>query len=150
MGILTPCLTVAFSLFCVTTRGLESSLPTPLDSAADIKKSTAKFGERCTKPSPLVGTPAPRFTASGRLVIAGEAGVILVEVIVGLLMVTPVVPAPEVVEVVLEPGLGAGGNPVVVNGLFPAVGAPVKIDRPPVVVPPKPSCVPMSCANDRV
>ena len=46
IGILTPCFTVAFSLFWVTMRGLESSLPTPLDSAAVIKKSTAKFGER--------------------------------------------------------------------------------------------------------
>ena len=36
-------------------RGLESSLPTPLASAAVMKKSMAKFGERCEKPKPLVG-----------------------------------------------------------------------------------------------
>src|SRR5438477_8820984 len=98
------------------------------------------------KPNPLVGTPAPRLTDSGRLVTAGAAGVVVVPVIVGLLMVVPL----PVFDVVLDVGDGAGGSPVVVNGLAPAVGAPVNIDRPPVVVPPKPSCVPISCANARV
>src|ERR1700720_1005495 len=74
IGILTPCFTVAFSLFCVTMRGLESSLPTPLDSAAVMKKSTAKLGDREMKPNPLVGTPAPRFTESGKFVTAGGGG----------------------------------------------------------------------------
>src|SRR6266481_1733501 len=46
MGIFCPCLMIAFSLFWVTTRGLESSFPTPFDSAAVMKKSTAKLGER--------------------------------------------------------------------------------------------------------
>ena len=36
---------MAFSLFCVTIRGLERSLPTPLDSAAVIKKSRAKLAD---------------------------------------------------------------------------------------------------------
>src|SRR5256885_2723603 len=65
IGILVPCFTTAFSLFCVTTRGFERSLPTPRDSAAVMKKSTAKFGERWPKKRPLVGTPAPRLTARG-------------------------------------------------------------------------------------
>src|ERR1700731_2634397 len=56
----------AFSLFCVTTRGLERSFPTPFDSAALMKKSTAKFGERWKMPRPLVGVPAPRSTLKGR------------------------------------------------------------------------------------
>ena len=62
---MTPCLTVAFSLFWVTMRGFESNLPTPLDSAAVMKKSTAKFGERWEKPKPLVGAAAPRLTLRG-------------------------------------------------------------------------------------
>src|SRR5271155_2874544 len=66
MGILTPCFTVAFSLFWVTMRGFESSLPTPLASDAVMKKSSAKFGERVEKPKPLVGTPAPRLTLRGK------------------------------------------------------------------------------------
>src|SRR5271169_6591537 len=65
MGNLTPCLMTAFSLFCVTMRGLESNLPTPFASAAVIKKSMAKFGDLCSKPKPLVGTPAPKLVASG-------------------------------------------------------------------------------------
>src|SRR6202040_982895 len=69
IGIFTPCLTVAFSLFCVTMRGLESSLPTPFDSAAVMKKSTAKFGERCEKPKPDVGAPAAKFVCSGKPVV---------------------------------------------------------------------------------
>src|SRR2546423_8456649 len=98
------------------------------------------------KPNPLVGTPAPKLTASGRLVTAGDAGVIVVAVIVGLLIVVPL----PVFDVVLDAGEDAGGSPTVVKGLAPVVGAPVKIERPPVVVPPKPSCVPISCAKARV
>ena len=45
IGIFVPCFTVAFSLFWVMTLGFESSLPTPLDSAALIMKSRAKLGE---------------------------------------------------------------------------------------------------------
>src|SRR2546421_4493712 len=74
IGIFVPCFTTAFSLFCVTTRGFERSLPTPRDSAAVMKKSTAKFGERWPKKRPLVGTPAPRLTARGKFVIAGDVG----------------------------------------------------------------------------
>jgi len=51
-------------------RGFESNLPTPFDSAAVMKKSSAKFGERVEKPKPLVGTPAPRLTFSGMPVVA--------------------------------------------------------------------------------
>src|SRR5271169_4942793 len=58
IGTFVPCFTVAFSLFWVTILGLESNLPTPLASAALMKKSMAKFGERCEKPKPLVGVPA--------------------------------------------------------------------------------------------
>src|SRR5277367_3530515 len=65
IGILVPCLTVAFSLFCVTTRGLESNFPTPLASDAVMKKSSAKFGERNEYPKPLVGVPADRLVLSG-------------------------------------------------------------------------------------
>src|SRR3989475_12725068 len=69
MGILVPCLTVALSLFCVMTLGFERSLPTPLASAAVMKKSTAKLGERWPRNSPLVGAPAARLGVSGRLVV---------------------------------------------------------------------------------
>src|SRR6266550_4964379 len=69
MGIFVPCLIVAFSLFCVTTRGLERSLPTPFDSAAVMKKSIAKLGERCENPKPEVGEPAEKFVLSGRPVV---------------------------------------------------------------------------------
>jgi len=48
----------SFFVVCVTMRGLESSLPTPFASAAVMKKSIAKFGERCEKPKPDVGEPA--------------------------------------------------------------------------------------------
>src|ERR1700726_4313533 len=65
MGNLTPCLMMAFSLFCVTMRGLESNLPTPLDSAAVIKKSSAKLADRKEYPMPDVGTPAPKLVTSG-------------------------------------------------------------------------------------
>ncbi len=37
IGILVPCFTVALALFWATSCGLESSLPTPLDSAAVIR-----------------------------------------------------------------------------------------------------------------
>src|SRR5713101_3764199 len=67
IGILVPCFTVAFSLFCVMTLGFESNLPTPLASAAVMKKSTAKFGERCPRNSPLVGATAERKVFNGRL-----------------------------------------------------------------------------------
>src|SRR5260370_28939538 len=60
---------VAFSLFCVVSLGFERSLPTPLASAALIKKSTAKFGERCPRNSPLVGALAPRLVFNGRLLV---------------------------------------------------------------------------------
>src|SRR6266404_9848888 len=56
---------IAFSLFWVTTRGFESSFPTPLASAAVIKRSTAKFGDRCPRKSPLVAALAPKFTLEG-------------------------------------------------------------------------------------
>src|SRR5260370_19482303 len=60
---------VAFSLFCVVSLGFERSLPTPLASAAEMKKSTAKFGERCPRNSPLVGAPAARLVFNGRLLV---------------------------------------------------------------------------------
>src|ERR1700687_4370668 len=71
-GILEPCLTVAFSLFCVITLGLESSLPTPLASAAEMMKSRAKFGELCAKEKPLVGARAPNAETSGMAVLPEE------------------------------------------------------------------------------
>src|SRR6202162_2760201 len=73
-----PYLTVAFSLFWVITFGFESSLPTPLDSAALMMKSSAKFGELCAKEKPLVGVVAPRLVTSGIAVLpeatSGGAG----------------------------------------------------------------------------
>src|SRR5689334_7020484 len=66
IGILLPCFSTAYSLLVVTRRGFERSLPTPRDSDAVMNKSTAKFAERCEKPSLLVGTPAPRLTPSGK------------------------------------------------------------------------------------
>src|SRR5260370_7621979 len=72
MGILVPCLTIAFSLFCVMTLGFERSFPTPLASDAVMKKSTAKFGERCPRNNPLVGAVAPRLVFNGRLLGLAE------------------------------------------------------------------------------
>src|SRR5262252_7588953 len=75
-------------------------------------------------PRPLVGAPAPKATESGRF----------------KLLPPPVPPVPIP---------GGCGKFDVVKGLLPTTGVPVKIERPPVVVPSKPSCVPMSCANER-
>ena len=47
------------------TLGFERSLPTPLASAAVIKKSPAKFVERCASSKPLVGAPAARLLTKG-------------------------------------------------------------------------------------
>src|SRR5712691_5121424 len=110
MGIFTPCLTVAFSLFCVMTLGFESSLPIPFDSAAEMKKSTAKLGDRWPKNTPLVGATAPRFTLNGR---------------------PPVVLDPAEIS-------GGAGNAVPdVTGLVPTVGLPPKTERPLVIDPAK-------------
>src|SRR5260370_30398269 len=51
------------------TFGFDSNLPTPLASAAVMKKSTAKLGERCPRKSPLVGAVAPRLVFNGRLLV---------------------------------------------------------------------------------
>src|SRR6266436_115197 len=95
------------------TFGLESSLPTPLASAAVIKKSTAKLGDRCASSRPLVGTPAPKLVTKG---ITG--GVVLA-------MVT-----------------GAGGL-VPPKVLWPTVESPPIISRPFSAVPANASCVPI-------
>src|SRR6266849_3632965 len=85
IGIFVPCLTVAFSLFCVTTRGLESSLPTPFASAAVMKKSIAKFGERWPKNAPLVGAPAPKLVFKGNAaVLPVVSGTGMGDVVTGL------------------------------------------------------------------
>src|SRR5712692_5657891 len=107
---------VAFSLFCVMTLGFERSLPTPLASDAVMKKSTAKFGERCPRNNPLVGTPAPRLVFNGKLLV--------------------------------DPEVRNGGG-VLVTVLVPTVESPPITDRPFVVRPAKPNCVPISKAKDR-
>src|SRR5207245_5228217 len=63
IGILVPCLIWAFSLFWVMTLGLESNLPTPLDSAAVMIKSMAKFDDlwENRKQLPPVPGPAGKF-----------------------------------------------------------------------------------------
>src|SRR5262249_57684630 len=106
------------------TSGLESSLPTPLASDAVIKKSTAKFGDRCPKNRPLVGTPAPRLTAKGSPAL-----------------VDPLPPDPMTG--------GCGKADPVVTLLVPTVESPATAVRPCVVVPAKPHCVPISCAKQR-
>src|SRR5580700_10610263 len=109
MGILVPCLTVAFSLFCVMTLGFESNLPTPLASAMVMKKSTAKFGDRCEKLMPDVGAFAGKFVFRG----------------VPAVMPFPLaVPLPQIT--------GDGTSPPVMP-LQPTAGLPLKSDRPPVV-----------------
>src|SRR5215470_17369526 len=98
-------------------RGLDSSLPTPLASAAVMKKSTAKFGERCEKPKPLVGDPAEKLVFKGRPVVT---------------------PLPDVEPAPID--IGAGGIPApVVTPLPPTRGSPENNDRPLVVVPAKPN-----------
>src|SRR5437899_4691243 len=127
MGIFVPCLIVAFSLFCVTTRGLERSLPTPFDSAAVMKKSIAKLGERCENPNPEVGVPAEKFVLSGRPVE---------------------IPFPDVTPDATLTGFGGTPAPGV-TPLPPTAGTPEKSERPPVVEPAKPSSVRMVGASER-
>src|ERR1700675_4704428 len=98
------------------TLGFESNLPTPLDSAAVIKKSMAKLGERCPKKTPLVGAPAPKLTFNGRDVLLPEVKI---------------------------------GGVEFETLLVPTVESPPNTDRPPVVVPANPSCVPRSRAKER-
>src|SRR5258708_22623662 len=117
---------VAFWLFWVTIRGLESSLRTPLDSAAVMKKSSEKFAERCETPKPDVGEPALKDVCRGRP------------------LVTPLPEAPPPLGKVT----GFAGIPFPgVTPLPPTAGEPVKIDRPLLTVPAKPSSVPISCPN---
>src|SRR5579871_5116408 len=92
-----------------------------------MNRSTAKFGERCPKYTPLVGTPAPRFTLNGKLGVDDPP-----DVLVGVAI------------------SGGCGKPVpVVIGLTPTSGEPPNTVRPLVVVPAKPHCTPMSCENER-
>src|SRR5947209_6409965 len=106
------------------TLGFESSLPMPFASAAEMKKSTAKLGDRWPKNTPLVGATAPRFTLNGR---------------------PPAVPAPPA-----EISGGAGNPGPDVTGLVPTVGLPPKTERPLVTDPAKAKCVPMSRAKEQV
>src|SRR6266576_4133565 len=98
------------------TLGFESSLPTPLASAAVMKRSTAKLGERCPRNSPLVGATAPRLVFSGRLLV---------------------------------PAAVTKGGGVVEPLLTPTAESPLNHDRPLVVCPAKPNCVPISNAKER-
>src|ERR1700679_3609779 len=64
-GILVPCLTIAFWLFCVITFGFEISLPTPRSSAAVLSASIANWLFWKADAKPLGGGAAPRFVNSG-------------------------------------------------------------------------------------
>src|SRR5258707_13759489 len=83
------------------TLGFERSLPTPLASAAVMKKSTAKLGERWPRNTPLVGAPAPRLVFSGRLLpdptAVRKGGVALVTVLVPTTVSPPMMDRPLVV-----------------------------------------------------
>src|SRR5689334_16488988 len=92
-----------------------------------MKKSTAKFGERCEKPNPEVGEPAAKFVARGN---------------------PEVIPLPEVCPPPMVTG-GCGKPAPVLTPLPPTAGEPEYKERPPVVVPANPSSVPISCANER-
>src|SRR5258708_278155 len=81
-----------------------------------MKKSTAKFGERGPRNSPLVGATAERKVFNGRLL--------------------------------LLPDVKNGGG-VVVTVLVPTAESPPMTDRPFVVLPAKPNCVPISKAKER-
>src|SRR2546427_12358936 len=85
------------------TLGFESSLPIPFDSAAEMKKSTAKLGDRWPKNTPLVGATAPRFVLNGRP------------------------PAEEVPPAEISGGAGKPGPAG--TGVFPTVGVPPKTKR---------------------
>src|SRR6267378_7699859 len=98
------------------TLGFERSLPTPLASAAVMKKSTAKLGERWPRNSPLVGATAPRLVFNGRLLVPAEV---------------------------------KKGGGVLVTVLVPTAESPPRKDRPLVVLPAKPNCVPISSAKER-
>src|SRR5260370_8214029 len=101
MGILVTCVTVAFLLFCVMTWGFERSFPTPLAFDAVMKKSTAKFGERCPRNNPLVGAVAPRLVFNGRLLVLAEVrngGGVLETVLVPTVESPPATDRPFVVR----------------------------------------------------
>src|SRR5260370_41656659 len=106
--------------------GLERNLERRWVCAAVMKKSTAKFGERSENPKAMVGEPADK------------------NVVKGGPLVTPFpLVAPPLTQV-----NGDGGTPPVMP-LQPTDASPPKRVRPPVMVPAKPSSVPMSCAKER-
>src|SRR5260370_38303006 len=90
------------------TFGFDSNLTAPLASAAVMKKSTAKLGERCPRNSPLVGAVAPRLVFNGRLLVPTDVrngGGVLSTLLV------PTVESPPTAEVpVPPPVLGAKPN----------------------------------------
>src|SRR2546422_11222596 len=103
------------------TLGLERSLPTPLDSEAEMIKSTAKLGARGAKLMPLVGAPAGRLELKGSDVV------------------------PDVTK-----GGGGMPVPLLIGLVKPgAPTKPPNRGRPRVAVGAKPNCVPMSRANGR-
>ena len=65
IGICTPCVISAATLFCVATRGVERMRPWPDDSSADKATSrlTAPLTEPSARPIPLVAGDTPRLTA---------------------------------------------------------------------------------------
>src|SRR5260370_3223710 len=101
MGIVVPCLAIVLSLFGVMTLGFERSFPAPLDSDGVMKKSTAKFGERCPRKNSLVGAVAPRLVFNGRLLVLAEVrngGGVLETVLVPTVESPPATDRPFVVR----------------------------------------------------
>src|SRR5580704_12497068 len=65
MGTRTPCFTKAWILFCVTTRGRDSTFSKPRDSAIESTASMRTVLLAFRKVKPLVGEVAPRFENNG-------------------------------------------------------------------------------------
>src|ERR1017187_8422160 len=122
-GILVPCFTVAFSLFCVITLGFESNLPTPRSSAAVMIKSSAKFAELKEYEIPLVGAPVGKFDSKGMLPDEGPE----------------LPPVPTIM----------GGAGVWVIGLVPTDSAPPRKLVLPGFAKAMPNCVPISREKER-
>jgi len=68
IGIFVPCFTIAFSLFWVITFGFESSLPTPLDSAAVMNRVHRKVRRAVSEEEEAAG-----WNAGTQVYVEGQA-----------------------------------------------------------------------------
>src|SRR3982074_854102 len=77
MGTRTPCLTIAWILFWVTTRGRDNTFNKPRDSAIVRMASMRILLLEFWNPMPLVGLVTPRFENKGIWLTDPAAGTVL-------------------------------------------------------------------------